>query len=81
MSRSGTVRANGQELYYEVHGEGQPLILVMGLGYDSTLWTLAQVPDCLRSFRSSSSTTAMLAAARKPPARTRSRTWPTTRPR
>jgi hypothetical protein len=23
MSRSGTVRANGQELYYEVHGEGR----------------------------------------------------------
>ena len=44
MSRSGTVRANGQELYYEVHGEGQPLILVMGIGYDSTLWMLAQVP-------------------------------------
>lgn len=35
MSRSDTVRANGQELYYEVHGEGQPLVLVMGIGYDS----------------------------------------------
>ena len=51
MLRSGTVRANGQELYYEVHGEGQPLILVMGIGYDSTLWMLAQVPALLRSFR------------------------------
>ena len=44
MSRSGTVRANGQELYYEVHGEGAPLVLIMGIGYDSTLWQLAQVP-------------------------------------
>ena len=35
MSKTGTVRANGQELYYEVHGEGQPLVLVMGIGYDS----------------------------------------------
>ena len=51
MSRSGTVRANGQELYYEVHGEGQPLILVMGIGYDSTLWTLAQVPALSRKFQ------------------------------
>ena len=51
MSRSGTVRANGQELYYEVHGEGQPLILVMGLGYDSTLWTLAQVPALSPKFQ------------------------------
>ena len=37
MSKSGTVRAIGQELYYEVHGEGQPLVMVMGIGYDSTL--------------------------------------------
>ena len=51
MLRSGTVRANGQELYYEVHGEGQPLILVMGLGYDSTLWTLAQVPALSQKFQ------------------------------
>ena len=51
MSRSGTVRANGQELYYEVHGEGQPLILVMGIGYDSTLWTLAQVPALSKKFQ------------------------------
>jgi pimeloyl-ACP methyl ester carboxylesterase len=30
------VSANGIELYYEVHGEGQPLVLISGLGY--TLW-------------------------------------------
>jgi pimeloyl-ACP methyl ester carboxylesterase len=51
MSRSDTVRANGQELYYEVHGEGQPLVLVMGIGYDCTLWTLAQVPALSQKFR------------------------------
>jgi 3-oxoadipate enol-lactonase len=51
MSRSGTVRANGQDLYYEVHGEGQPLILVMGIGYDSSLWTLAQVPALSQDFQ------------------------------
>lgn len=51
MSTSGTVRANGQNLYYEVHGEGQPLVLVMGIGYDSTLWTLAQVPALSRRFQ------------------------------
>ena len=26
-----TVEANGQTLYYEVHGEGEPLLCVMGL--------------------------------------------------
>jgi 3-oxoadipate enol-lactonase len=51
MSRSGTVRANGQELYFEVHGEGPPLVLVMGIGYDATLWTLAQVPELSRMFQ------------------------------
>ena len=44
VPRSGTVGTNGQELFYEVHGDGPPLVLVMGIGYDSSLWTLQQVP-------------------------------------
>jgi 3-oxoadipate enol-lactonase len=44
VPRSGVVSANGQELFYEVHGAGPPLVLVMGIGYDSSLWTLQQVP-------------------------------------
>lgn len=51
MSRSGTIRANGQKLYFEVHGEGPPLVLVMGIGYDATLWTLAQVPALGQMFQ------------------------------
>ncbi len=51
MSRSGIARVNGQELYFEVHGAGPPLVLVMGIGYDSTLWTLAQVPALSRKFQ------------------------------
>jgi 3-oxoadipate enol-lactonase len=35
--------ANGQALYYEVHGEGEPLLLVMGLAADTMAWAL-QVP-------------------------------------
>jgi len=27
---SGTVAVNGLEMYYEIHGEGQPLILLHG---------------------------------------------------
>ena len=38
-----TIEANGQELYYEVHGEGEPLLLVMGLAADTLAWML-QVP-------------------------------------
>lgn len=49
--RSGTVHANGQDLYYEIHGDGPPLVLVMGIGYDSSLWTLQQVPALSTHFR------------------------------
>lgn len=51
MTATGTARANGQEIYYEVHGEGDPLVLVMGIGYDSSLWSLHQVPALSRRFQ------------------------------
>ena len=38
-----TVEANGQTLYYEEHGEGEPLVCLMGLSADVLAWTL-QVP-------------------------------------
>jgi len=49
--KSGTIKSNGQELYYEVHGEGAPLVLVMGIGYDATLWSLQQVPALSKEFK------------------------------
>jgi 3-oxoadipate enol-lactonase len=51
VPRSGTVGTNGQHLYYELHGDGPPLVLVMGIGYDSSLWTLQQVPVLSTRFR------------------------------
>jgi 3-oxoadipate enol-lactonase len=51
LAPTGTVQTNGQQLYYEVHGDGPPLVLVMGIGYDSSLWTLAQVPALSTQFR------------------------------
>src|SRR5918997_461415 len=38
-----TVEANDQTLYYEDHGEGEPLVCVMGLAADVLAWTL-QLP-------------------------------------
>jgi 3-oxoadipate enol-lactonase len=32
------LEANGQTLYYEEHGDGEPLLCVMGLGTDSVAW-------------------------------------------
>jgi pimeloyl-ACP methyl ester carboxylesterase len=37
------LEANGQRLYYEEHGEGEPLLCVMGLSADTLAWAL-QVP-------------------------------------
>ncbi len=42
--KNGKVKSNGQMLYWESNGEGIPLILVMGIGYDATLWEPHQVP-------------------------------------
>lgn len=41
---------NGQRLYYEVHGEGPPLLCVHGLSVDTVGWTL-QVPAWSQSYR------------------------------
>ena len=32
------ISTNGIELYYEIHGAGQPLVLISGLGYSSWQW-------------------------------------------
>ena len=31
-------KTNGIDLYYELHGSGQPLVLIPGLGYDGWMW-------------------------------------------
>lgn len=38
------------EIYYEVHGGGEPLLLIMGLGADSRAW-LFQVPEFSQHYR------------------------------
>jgi len=32
------IEVNGINLYYEIHGSGQPLVLIAGLGYDHWMW-------------------------------------------
>jgi len=48
--QSGTVQANGINLYYETHGEGEPLLLIEGLGYSSWMW-YKQIPEISKQFR------------------------------
>lgn len=45
-----TIDVNGQTLYYEVHGEGEPLLCVMGLAADTLAWML-QVPAFSAGYR------------------------------
>lgn len=40
---------NGISLYYEIHGGGEPLLLIQGLGYPCEMW-FAQVPVFSREF-------------------------------
>jgi pimeloyl-ACP methyl ester carboxylesterase len=51
MSTSGIAAVNGQQLHFEVQGEGDPLVLVMGIGYDSSIWKLHQAAALARHFR------------------------------
>jgi pimeloyl-ACP methyl ester carboxylesterase len=41
---------NEHSLYYEVHGEGEPLLCITGLGADTLSWSL-QVPEWSKDFR------------------------------
>jgi pimeloyl-ACP methyl ester carboxylesterase len=45
-----TAQINGIDLYYEEHGHGDPLLLIMGLAADSIAWTF-QLPDFSEHYR------------------------------
>src|SRR6185436_10915738 len=44
------VKIGANDIYAEEHGEGDPLLMIMGLAADSTAW-LYQVPDFARRYR------------------------------
>ncbi|MBO8140747.1 MAG: alpha/beta fold hydrolase [Firmicutes bacterium] len=44
------VRVDDAEIYYEVHGDGFPILLIQGLGMPSTLW-YRQLPEFARRYR------------------------------
>ncbi len=45
-----TANVNGIEIYYESHGSGEPLLLIMGLGANATGW-YAQAPALSEQYR------------------------------
>ena len=45
-----TVRANDIDIYYEEHGSGEPLLLIMGWGGNATSWQ-PQIPGLAEAYR------------------------------
>ncbi len=45
-----TLKSNGIEIYYEVHGAGEPLLMIMGLGANVTAWE-RQIPALSEQYR------------------------------
>ena len=45
-----TAQINGIDIYYEEHGHGDPLLLIMGLAADSVAW-MFQLPDFSEHYR------------------------------
>ncbi len=61
MARVGSI-----ELYYQEHGSGDPLLLIMGLATDSTGWLL-QIPDFSRHYRTIAFDNRGVGRSAKPP--------------
>lgn len=46
----GKIQANGIEVYYEIKGSGEPLVLIEGLGYSTWMW-YKQVDELAKFFK------------------------------
>src|SRR5579863_9024738 len=47
----GQVQADEVKLYYEVHGIGEPLLMIMGLGSSSATWSPELISRLSRRFQ------------------------------
>jgi len=59
-------RVGSLDLYYEEHGSGPPLLLLMGLAADSTAW-MFQVPAFERHYRTIAMDNRGVGRSAKPP--------------
>jgi pimeloyl-ACP methyl ester carboxylesterase len=50
MAAMGSVDVNGCSIYYEIHGQGDPLVLIMGLRRNLEWW-YRQIPSLSRHFQ------------------------------
>jgi pimeloyl-ACP methyl ester carboxylesterase len=61
-----TAKIGSVELYYEEHGTGDPLLLIMGLAADSQAW-MFQLPDFAKRYRTISFDNRGVGRSSKPP--------------
>jgi len=61
-----TAKIGSVELYYEEHGSGDPLLLIMGLAADSQAW-MFQLPDFAKRYRTISFDNRGVGRSSKPP--------------
>ena len=78
--KSGRVEANGVNYYYEIHGQGEPLLLLHG-GLGSIGMFEPDLPALARNARSSPSTCTATAARRSATARSSPTTSATISPK
>jgi pimeloyl-ACP methyl ester carboxylesterase len=50
MIKKGRVKVNDINMYYEIHGEGFPLVMIQGLGVPALLWTPIFLDEVSKSF-------------------------------
>ena len=48
--KSGIAELNDINIYYEIHGKGEPLLLIEGLGYSSWMW-FKQIPELSKNYK------------------------------
>jgi len=49
--KSGKANVDGVNLYYELYGEGDPLVLVAGTGISLAPWRISQVPEFAKHYQ------------------------------
>ena len=49
--RSGKVKVDDVNLYYELYGQGDPLVLVAGTGISLAPWRVSQVPEFAKHYQ------------------------------
>jgi hypothetical protein len=76
--QSGKVKVDDVNLYYELYGAGDPLVLVAGTGISLAPWRVSQVPEFAKRYQVLITITAVWGEATSPTCITRRGSLPKT---